>query len=177
VAKTGLECSPSHDQRRARRATVEVACVTLSSLAEPVVAQGDSKSLKVTIWTSRRLGSFFQQTNEKTLSQRFQFARCVDSKQLWSTMAAKRGTRRRYIEGCHCDDCTAANTAYQQRWRQRRADGEPATPSAVSVSSPVTPEPVEVAVETEIADLAEARPGVAQIAPVLARVLDNPRAV
>jgi hypothetical protein len=45
------------------------------------------------------------------------------------------------------------------------------------VSSPVTPEPVEVAVETEIADLAEARPGVPQIALALARVLDNPRAV
>ena len=84
-------------------------------------------------------------------------------------MAAKHGTRRRCIEGCHCDDCTAAKTAYQQRWRQERGDGEPATPSVVSVSSPVTPGPVEVAVETEIADLAEARPGVAQIALALAR--------
>jgi hypothetical protein len=47
----------------------------------------------------------------------------------------------------------------------------------VTVSSPVTPGPVEAGVEAEIAGLAEARPGLAQIALAMARLLDNPRAV
>jgi hypothetical protein len=34
-------------------------------------------------------------------------------------MAARHGAQRRYNEGCHCGDCTAANTAYQQEYRQR----------------------------------------------------------
>jgi hypothetical protein len=88
-------------------------------------------------------------------------------------MAAKHGTRRRYNEGCRCDDCTVANTAYQQRYRQRPT-------AVVPLSAPVTlagPGPVEVGVGQEIAGLTEARPGLAQTALALARVLDNPRAV
>jgi hypothetical protein len=27
-------------------------------------------------------------------------------------MAAKHGTRRRYVEGCRCEDCTEANRLY-----------------------------------------------------------------
>jgi hypothetical protein len=37
--------------------------------------------------------------------------------------------------------------------------------------------PVEAGVEAEIAGLTEARPGIAQAALAMARVLDNPRAV
>ncbi|HWY00533.1 MAG TPA: hypothetical protein VNY55_11810 [Mycobacterium sp.] len=51
-----------------------------------------------------------------------------------------------------------------------------AVPSAV-VSEAAGPGPVELAVEVEIAGLAEARPGLAQIALSLAKILDNPRAV
>ena len=77
-------------------------------------------------------------------------------------MAAKHGTRRRYNEGCRCEDCTADNTAYHQEYRQRLIGAEPANPSSVvTVSSPVTPGPVEAGVEAEIAELADARPGLA----------------
>jgi hypothetical protein len=41
----------------------------------------------------------------------------------------------------------------------------------------IPPGPVEVAVEAETAELAEARPGLAQTALAMARLLDNPRAV
>jgi hypothetical protein len=93
-------------------------------------------------------------------------------------MAAKHGTRRRYNEGCRCEDCTADNTAYHQEYRQRPIGDEPANPSSVvTVSSPVTPGPVEAGVEAEIAGLADARPGLAAAPLALARILDNPRAV
>jgi hypothetical protein len=90
-------------------------------------------------------------------------------------MEVRHGTRRRYNEGCRCAECTAANTAYQQRYRQR--------PSAfVPLSPPVTPQPaepgpVEAAVESEIAGLYEVRPGLAQSALAMARILDNSKAV
>jgi hypothetical protein len=86
-------------------------------------------------------------------------------------MAANHGTRRRYNEGCRCDDCTAANNAYQQEYRQRRV--------SPVVTPPVSdPGPVEAGVAVEIDGLAaQARPGLAQAALALARVLDNPRAV
>ena len=59
-------------------------------------------------------------------------------------MATKHGTRHRYNDGCRCEDCTAANAAYQQRWRKSRIGAEPTTPGVVvTVSSPVTPGPVE----------------------------------
>jgi hypothetical protein len=86
-------------------------------------------------------------------------------------MAANHGTRRRCNEGCRCEACAAANNAYQQEYRQRR------------VSPPVTPPvsdagPVESGVMAEIDGLAaQARPGLAQVALAVARVLDNPRAV
>jgi hypothetical protein len=89
-------------------------------------------------------------------------------------MAAKHGTRHRYNDGCRCEDCTAANAAYQQKYRERRV--------IVPLSAPVTPQtfepgPVEAGVEEEIAGLAEARPGLAQAALAIARILDSPRAV
>jgi hypothetical protein len=94
-------------------------------------------------------------------------------------MATKHGTRHRYNDGCRCEDCTAANAAYQQRWRKSRIGAEPTTPGVVvTVSSPVTPGPVEAAVNDEIGGLAaDARPGLAQTALALARIMDNPKAV
>jgi hypothetical protein len=92
-------------------------------------------------------------------------------------MAARHGTRRRYTEGCRCDDCRDAQRLYQQRYRERRAGG--ATPV-----TNVTPDPepgpgrVELGVAEEIDGLAsQARPGLAQAALALARILDNPRAI
>jgi hypothetical protein len=88
-------------------------------------------------------------------------------------MAARHGTRHRYNDGCHCDDCTAANTAYQQRYRHRpTAVGEEVTRCFLT-----GPGPVECGVEAEIAGLAEPRPGLAQVALALARVMDNPRSI
>jgi hypothetical protein len=104
-------------------------------------------------------------------------------------MAAKHGTLHRYrSEGCRCDDCKAASAAYQRDLRQRRAAGEPPQkrrPATVfSMNAPVAAESaepgrVELGVEAEIAGLAQAvlRPGLAQAALELARVLDNPRAL
>jgi hypothetical protein len=90
-------------------------------------------------------------------------------------MAARHGTRHRYNEGCRSEDCTAANTAYQQAYRHRPT-------AVVRLSTPVTPSTfdrgsVETGVEAEIAGLAEARPGLAQAALALARIMDNPRPV
>jgi hypothetical protein len=61
----------------------------------------------------------------------------------------------------------------QQRYRERRslAPVPNRTPEASS------PGPVESGVEAEIAGLAESRPGLAQIALALARIMDNPRAL
>jgi hypothetical protein len=84
-------------------------------------------------------------------------------------MAANHGTRRRYNEGCRCDDCTAANNAYQQEHRQRRV-------SPVVTPSFSEPGPVEIGVSEEIDGLAaQARPGLAQAALAMARILDNPK--
>jgi hypothetical protein len=96
------------------------------------------------------------------------------------TMAAKHGTRRRYVEGCRCDDCRTANRVYARNLRQRHADGEPARPASdVAVSGePSEPGPGERGVQAEISGPgAQARPGLAQSALALARVMDSPKAV
>jgi hypothetical protein len=99
-------------------------------------------------------------------------------------MVAKHRTRRRYNDGCRCDDCTAANTAYQEDYRQRRANGGPVRPApVVSLSPPVTPPscpgPVESGVESEIVELPQAqeRPGLAAVALALGRLMDHPTAL
>jgi hypothetical protein len=92
-------------------------------------------------------------------------------------MAARHGTRRGYGEGCRCDDCRAAQRLYQRRYRERRAlrDVTPISPDEVATE---LPGPVESAVKDEIGGLtAEARPGLAQAALCMARLLDNPKAV
>lgn len=91
-------------------------------------------------------------------------------------MAANHGTRRRYNEGCRCDDCKDAQRLYQQRYRERRANRDVAQlPQPVPDGSP--PGPVESGVQAEISGLAQARPGLAQTALALARVMDNPKAI
>jgi hypothetical protein len=92
-------------------------------------------------------------------------------------MAAKHGTRRRYIEGCRCEGCTEANRLY---FRERRAG---VRGSQLRVQPPadlqeVNPGPVESGVMAEIDSLAaQARPGLAQVALSLARIMDDPRAI
>jgi hypothetical protein len=88
-------------------------------------------------------------------------------------MAARHGTRHRYYDGCRCDDCTAANTAYQQKYRHRPN----VVVSVPAQGTPPTVGPVEAGVQAEITELSDARPGFAQAALAIARVLDNPRAV
>lgn len=93
-------------------------------------------------------------------------------------MAARHGTRRGYTGGCRCGDCKDAQRLYQRRYRERRV---------VTMSPPVpngTPEPngspgpVESGVTAEIDGLAaEARPGLAQAAFAMGRILDNPKAL
>jgi hypothetical protein len=92
------------------------------------------------------------------------------------TIAARHGTRRRYVDGCRCEDCTEANRLY---FRHRRAAAGDASPPAAVDSLPAagTPGPVESGVQAEIAGLSEDRPGLAQVALALARILDNQRAV
>jgi hypothetical protein len=100
-------------------------------------------------------------------------------------MAARHGTRRGYNDGCRCDDCKDAQRLYQQRYRERKANGLTRSPAVVVAELPQadayqidTPGPVESAVKDEIGGFAaEARPGLAQAALAMARILDNPRAV
>jgi hypothetical protein len=92
-------------------------------------------------------------------------------------MAARHGTRRGYGEGCRCGDCKDAQRLYQRRYRERRAlrNVTPVSPDEVATEFPG---PVEAAVNDEIGGLAaDARPGLAQTALALARIMDNPKAV
>jgi hypothetical protein len=140
--------------------------------------QGVCKSQQTPILTSRRVSPYLAQADESntvtTLFAHHTHTNGVETQRLWRwIMAERHGTRRRYNEGCHCEDCTGANTAYQQRYRQRHTA---VVPLSVPVTSPSSG-PVEVGVEAEIAGLAESRPGLAQIALALARIMDNPKAV
>jgi hypothetical protein len=78
--------------------------------------------------------------------------------------------------------CKAAERDYQrERYRRRRGlpVDSPADPPLSVGSSEGDAGPVESAVVTELGTLCAAtdRPGVAQIALALARILDNPKAV
>jgi hypothetical protein len=94
-------------------------------------------------------------------------------------MAAKHGTRRRYVEGCRCEDCTQANRVYFRRRRAAKVLSPAAVDPLPAAGASQSPErgPVESGVEAEIAGLAESRPGLAAAALALARILDSPRAV
>jgi len=75
-----------------------------------------------------------------------------------------------YVRGCRCGRYKQTESDYQKtrRYRQREQVGDPVQSE---------PGPVETAVEAELAGLAEARPGLAQVALALARIMDNPKAV
>ena len=96
-------------------------------------------------------------------------------------MAASHGTQRRYVEGCRCEDCREAHRVSARAYRERRSNGESGPAPVVVIPSAVVSAgrgPVESGVEAEISGLAsEARPGLAQAALALARILDNPKAV
>jgi hypothetical protein len=83
--------------------------------------------------------------------------------------------RERYRRGCRCDECKAAQAAYQREFRERKALG---LVGATFVAPDLDPGPVELAVQSELAGLvsAEARPALAQIALCMGRVLDSPAA-
>jgi hypothetical protein len=96
-------------------------------------------------------------------------------------MAGAHRTQRRYVEGCRCEECKEAHRVSAREYRERRANGQTRPASVVVVPSVVEPDgpgPVESGVGSEITDLAaEVRPGLAQAALALARILDNPKAV
>ena len=88
-------------------------------------------------------------------------------------MAARHGTRRCYTDGCRCDECKDAQRLYQQRYRERSL--LPVTDVTTALSGPGA---VESGVQAEIGGpAAAARPGLAQMALAMARILDNPKAV
>lgn len=98
-------------------------------------------------------------------------------------MTTQHGKRSTYSKGCRCDDCKGAEYSYQEKRRQTKlmADSPGDVVSLRVASEAQTPElgPVEAGVRAELEGLAQAqlRPGVAETAFALARILDSPRAV
>src|SRR5689334_5302780 len=92
-------------------------------------------------------------------------------------MAARHGTRRRYTDGCRCDDCKDAQRIYQRRYRERSLSGEQIIHHAMVRNLPTGPGPVEIGVMNEIRSATEDRHGLAQMALALAHILDNQNAV
>ncbi len=86
-------------------------------------------------------------------------------------MAAKHGTANCYNQGCRCDACRYSHRLRAANYRQRRSVLAIATPTSGEEFS--SPGPVEAGVQAEIAELADARPGVAQMALAMARILDS----
>ena len=92
--------------------------------------------------------------------------------------------RTRYTRGCRCDVCKAAQRDYQRN-RYRCRSGLPVKPEGppplivASADGQGEAGPVESAVQAELHSLHAAtdRPGLAQTALALARILDNPKAV
>jgi hypothetical protein len=92
----------------------------------------------------------------------------------------KHSTRSGYLAGCRCTGCKEAQRTYQQRYRERKANGT-TRPCVVSSPSPepeapTEPGPVELATQEEINGLAPTRP-LAAIALAMARILDSPSRV
>ena len=92
--------------------------------------------------------------------------------------------RTRYTRGCRCDDCKAAEREYQrERYQRRRGlpDVRPEDPRQIMVSADGQGRAglVEAAVQAELhaSSAGTDRPGIAQIALALARILDTPKAV
>jgi hypothetical protein len=87
-------------------------------------------------------------------------------------MAARHGTRARYKAACRCDECRAAQAAYQARYRDRVLHGPPVAPGL----QPAGPGPVELGVQAQLAELGSGSPALAAVAVALSQVLDHPRA-
>jgi len=97
-------------------------------------------------------------------------------------VASKHGTRARYLQGCRCDPCRAAQSAYHRGWRERRAAGlTRSRPNPVAglpqAASSAEAGRVELAVAAEIDDLAiaSARPGLVETVLAMAKILDSPK--
>jgi len=108
------------------------------------------------------------------------------------------GSHARYTQGCRCDDCKEAHRRRAADYRQRmlqppqkfkqtftsdevnlRSQAKrkhKSTSMSNEVEVAAGPGPVELGVAAEIDGLAsEGRPGLAQVALALARVLNNPK--
>ncbi len=87
--------------------------------------------------------------------------------------------RSRYVKGCRCAVCRAANRDYQRRRRNRPAKPLAAVPDSGPDAVPPGPGPVARAVADELAGAPGAgqRPGLVAVALVLAADLDNPDAL
>ena len=83
-------------------------------------------------------------------------------------MALNHGTLTRYNNGCRCSACVDRNSSYRQQRRANISRGD--------IPAGRGPGSVELGVLEEIELAAESRPGLAEIALVLARLLDNPAA-
>jgi hypothetical protein len=91
-------------------------------------------------------------------------------------MAAEHGSRYRYSKGCRCDACAESERIYQRNYRLR--GGGPQVMGRLPADDlPEGAGPVESGVQAEIAGLVDIRPGLAQAALALARILDNPNAI
>ena len=92
------------------------------------------------------------------------------------------GTNAHYMAGCRCAACTEAHRVRAREYRRRKNAGEVVSPFryAEQQESPLPaetgPGPVESGVEAEIGGVADGRPGLAQVALAMARLLDDPKA-
>lgn len=102
----------------------------------------------------------------------------LERKRIEPLMTINHGTDRRYSDGCRCDECREAHKLKAREYRDRKRRGltRPALLTAVMSMEQSGPGPVELAVESELAGLAAARerPGLAQVALSLARLMDGP---
>jgi hypothetical protein len=95
-------------------------------------------------------------------------------------MTLKHG-RTRYTRGCRCNICKTAERDYQRdRYRRSREltvdqPGEPLSVAGAEGSGEAGPVESAVAAELHTLHTVTDRPGVAQIALSLARILDNPK--
>lgn len=94
-------------------------------------------------------------------------------------MPTKHGTRRSYLDGCHCEDCSAANAKYQREYAARKKVPAGTVTRLRGADSAPSAGVAEAAVVEELASLtsAETRKGAAQAALAMARILDNPLAI
>jgi hypothetical protein len=96
---------------------------------------------------------------------------------------SEHGTHAHYSAGCRCAACTEAHRVRAREYRRRKNAGEVVSPFryADQQESPAPaetgPGPVEAGVEAEIQGVADARPGLTQVALAMARLLDSSKAV